>query len=244
MTNQNFASMNVDETALIFIVEYYETFANDRDKLANAYAEGARLILFNKDKQIMQCSQNFQNVVPNGVRKILSCSGEVISHDLFVHVQSTLTMPGSTDIVDECFRCQLTDSSILITYHSIHVNPIIAELPPLPPPVVKPAAPPKPAKTEPPKRPRPPAVEVNDPYALNSKLSVLVVNLPFNRPPSEFVKVLEDFGHVVKFAQSKGKLVAEFERFEEMKAATSKDHPEWNGRTPFVHRMKPGFTFN
>ena len=237
--------MNLDEAALIFVVEYYETFANDKDKLALAYAEGARLILYNKDKQVRQVSQNFQNVVPSGVREIISCNGEIIDSDLYVHVKSTLTLPGSVDTLDECFRCQLTDTSILILYHSIHVNPIIKDLPPLPPPSIKKAPQQtKPVKPEPPKKPKTPTIEVSSPQNVDYKKSVVVKNLSFKVPPSNFVPILETVGHVLKFAQGNGQLVAEFETKEDQKKAVEKIYEEWNGRFPRVFWMNKDFTFN
>ncbi|KAK8853891.1 hypothetical protein M9Y10_016434 [Tritrichomonas musculus] len=237
--------MDVDETALIFVVEFYETFANNKEKLALAYAEGARLVLYNKDKHVRQYSQNFQNVVPSGIREILSCSGEIINSDLFVHVQSTLTLPGSVDILDECFRCQLTDSSILIIYHSIHVNPILSELPPLPPPTPKVVPQPaKQAKPAPPKKPKTPTVEVDSPQNVDYKKSVVVKNLSYKSAPSNFVPILESVGHVLKFVQGNGQLIAEFETKDDQVNAVNKTYEEWNGRKPHVIWMNKDFQFN
>lgn len=236
--------MNLDETALIFVVEYYETFANNKEKLALAYAEGARLILYNKDKQVRQCTQNFQNVVPSGIREIISCNGEIINSDLFIHVLSTLTLPGSVDTLDECFRCQLTDTSILIIYHSIHVNPILCELPHLPPPQPKKVPQQtKPVKPEPPKKPKTPTIEVDSPQKVDYKKSVVVRNLSYKVPPSNFVPILESVGHVLKFVQGNGQLVAEFETKEDQVKAVEKSYNEWNGRIPRVIWMSKDFNF-
>ena len=240
--------MNADDTALIFVVEYYEMYANGRDALANAYKEDARAILYFKDRQIKQTTQNQYKLVPDGIRNILACSGQIVGNDLFVHVKSTLTLPGSTDFVDEVFRCHLTDTSILITYHSIHVNPIVAVLPPLAPLPSPHTAPPnndrqQNTKQEQPKKPRVPAVEVNSPSELNSKLSVLVENLSFSIAPSKFLPLLEQFGQVLKFCQTGGKIVAEYESFPDMKSALSTKFENWNGRVPRIKRMPQDYTF-
>ena len=87
--------MNVDQAALIFVVEYFEALQNDRARLASAYMEGARMILSFKDKPVRKFSKQFHTVIPNGNRKVLQCNGQVIDNHLFVHVESSLTMPAT-----------------------------------------------------------------------------------------------------------------------------------------------------
>lgn len=222
--------MDTDQVILIFIVEYYENLQNNRQNIGSVYAEGAKLLVYNKDKPVMQCKSNFQTLLPLGNRKILSYDGEIIQKTLFVHVKSSLATPGSTDIVDEAFTCTLTDSSMLITYHSIHINPFLGELPPLPPPPVKVAPPPK-VEPKPAPPPPKPAVEVKGPKEFDGQLSVLVKNLPYKIPPSEFVpEMSKRFGRVVKFCQGSGKLVAQFETRKQRNEAVHAPEIEWNGR--------------
>ncbi|KAH0789560.1 hypothetical protein GPJ56_006526 [Histomonas meleagridis] len=226
--------MDVDNTALIFIVEYYEMLVNEKDKLPNAYAEGAPLFMYIKNQPLKVVHQQYQNVIPNGVRTITNCSGEVINGKLYVHVQSTLAQP-SIAKVDECFTCQLKDSCILILHHSIHVNPIIEPLPKLPPPpppkpVVKPE--PKPAP-----KPRDPPIEVDSPDKFIQRFTIFVKNLPFQVAPKEFLAVIEKHGHVSHFMQGKGKLLAQMEDPKIIGKITHLPEFEWNGRKPRIMRM-------
>lgn len=227
--------MDVDQTALIFIVEYYEMFSNNKVQLNSVYAEGARIVLYNQGNRIQQYTQNFHNVVPSGEREILACSGEIIGTDLYVHVKSSLTLPNKKLYLDECFRCLLSDSNIMILYHSIHVNPLLTEIPPLPQNSPKPA--PKPI-------PKPPSMEVNSPQELDYKKSVVIYNLPFNIPPSKFVSVLNSkIGHVEKYVQSEGKLLAQFESNVEQKKAVETTFDVFHGRTPKAKWMPRDFSF-
>lgn len=233
--------MNVDETALIFVVEYYEMLTSNREMLGNAYAEGARIVLYNKQKPISQCCSNFHKFIPAGVRKILQCSGTQIGDKLYVQVKSTLVQPAVLDYLDECFVCNLTESNMLIIYHSVHVNPIVEPLPILPPPpvVAKKQVP----KQEPPPPPKiEPTVEVNSPADLDPKKSALFQNLSFEAPPSDFVPVLEKYGHVVKFSQIKGKLVCEFALRETVNNLIHLPQQiEWHKRAVRIIRMPFNF---
>lgn len=230
--------MNCDQDALIFVVEYFEMLEHDRASISNVYDLGARMVLMVKEGQPQRYSNDFHRVIPPGKRKIIQCNGEVIDGRLFVHVYSSLERPSGTDFVDEAMSCTLRDASILINYHTIHVLPFyakLAQLPPPPPPAPKPA--PKPVEKPKP----PPPTEVTDLRSFDTRLSVFVRNLPFAVPASEFVSVLERFGRVVKFAQTKGKLVAQFETRAARNEATHAEEFEWNGRTPRIGGMPPDF---
>jgi hypothetical protein len=123
------------------------------------------------------------------------------------------------------------------------VNPILAEIPPLPPP--QPAAPRSEPKPAPPPKPKVIPVEVSDPNELKDANSVLVLNLPFKQPGANFVPVLaERFGDVVKFSQTSGKLVAEFSDRNIRNTALHAIQTEWNGRTPRLRAMTKPFTWD
>ncbi|EAY14068.1 hypothetical protein TVAG_478930 [Trichomonas vaginalis G3] len=221
----------MDPNIATFLVEYYETLHNNSREVNNVYVDGARLIIFQGIDQPKAFVSDYAKYIPIGKRKILKYSGSTIGSRLFVHVQSEIEQPYNKLIVDESFSCVLSDVSIMISYHSIHINPLLEPIAVLPPPkpkiitVVKP----KPVEVK-------PAVEVELPQALNTKNSVIVQNLPFNKPPAEFIPILEKFGHVSKFCQAKGKLMAEFSNIDDMFKARDAVYKDWNGRTPKVFR--------
>ena len=233
--------MNLDQAALIFIVEYYELLQNNRDEIPAVYADGARMVLTLKDKPPQKYQKDFQMVIPKGPRKIIECSGETIGDRLFIHVRSSLSRASTTDFVDEAFSCTVTDTSILINYHSIHVNPFLSKLEQLPPPPPKPVQKPQEKPQEKPKPPPPPPEEITNIRAFDPRLTVFVRNLPFKVPPSEFIRELERFGRVVKFAQERGKLLAQFETRAARSEATHANEFEWNGRTPRIGGMPQDF---
>ena len=61
------------------------------------------------------------------------------------------------------------------------------------------------------------------------------------RRSSEFIRELERFGRVVKFAQERGKLLAQFETRAARSEATHANEFEWNGRTPRIGGMPQDF---
>ena len=84
---------------------------------------------------------------------------------------------------------------------------------------------------------------LHSPQKVDYKKSVIVRNLSYKVPPSNFVPVLESVGHVLKFVQGNGQLVAEFETKEDQVKAVEKTYNEWNGRIPRVIWMSKDFNF-
>jgi hypothetical protein len=233
--------MDLDEAALVFIVEYYELLQTNRSALSTAYADGARILLYHRDKPLTTATTKLADFVPAGHRTILHCTGETVGPFLYVHVLSHLATPQETKVLDESFTLAV-NQSILIVYHSIHVGPFLAELAPLPPPKPPaPAAPPKPEKEV---KPKPQKVEVSDPNDLNANNAMLIINLPFKTPGEEYIRVLERFGAVVKFAQTTGKMVVEFADRKVRNEALHTAPEEWNGREPRYRPMAKPFTWD
>jgi hypothetical protein len=211
--------MDADETAVVFIVEYYELLQSARAQLAFAYAEGARLFL-QRATSTKSTSSNFHTVVPAGHRTILTCSGQVMDGFLHVHVQSTLAMGEKVELLDEAFTCRVSERVILILYHSIHVNPILANAPP--PPAAPKPAPPKP-KIDP--------VEVASPARIDRRSGALVRNLSYGLPPKDIIPILvEKFGDITKFSQDRGRLAVEFSEKDANAKAVCAGPFEWEGR--------------
>jgi hypothetical protein len=216
--------MDADQTAVVFIVEYYELLQSAQPQLAFAYAEGARLFL-QRGISTKSTSSNFHTVVPAGHRAILTCSGQVMDGFLHVHVQSTLAMGEMVELLDEAFTCTVSETVILILYHSIHVNPILANAAPPPPP--QPAAP-KPA----PPKPKIDPVEVASPAAIDHRRGAFVKNLSYSLPPKSIIPILvEKFGDITKFFQDRGVLAVEFSERDANANAVCAAPFEWEGRT-------------
>jgi hypothetical protein len=229
--------MQVDDTALVFIVEFFELLQTARARLSSAYSENARMILQLRDQPTKALSQPFHLAIPAGPRKLLQCSGEVISGFLYVHVRSTLTLPTETQILDEAFVCSLSEAGIIIQYHSIHISPILSAKPILPPPKPLPKPAPAPAKP-PPAKPAP--IEVVGLATLDPNKSVMVKNLPFGKPSVEYLpELVKNFGDVVKYAQTKGKLAVEFIDRDTRNRAARATWSEWNGRLAKVVKFDP-----
>ena len=228
----------MDTNLVTFLVEYYESLHSNAKEIGNAYIDGARLIIFQGIEQPKSYVSDYSRYIPSGKRKILKYSGNTIGSRLFVHVQSEIEQTSKKLILDEAFSCVISEVSIMISYHTIHINPLLEPIAVLPPPkpkiitVVKP----KPVEVK-------PAVEVEHPDLLNTRNSAIVSNLPYNTPPSEFVAVLEKFGHIVRYCQTKGKLIAEFENIKFMHKAVESTFKEWNGRMPKVFRCPREFAW-
>jgi hypothetical protein len=230
--------MDLEDTAVIFVVEYYELLQANRERLSTAYADGARILLYHRDKPLRTINANS---IPKGHRTILQCTGETIPPFLYIHVISNLTTSTGVEVLDEAFTCTVHNQSIQILYQSIHVGPILAEIPPLPPP---PAAT-KPVQPPPPKpKPKAVPVEVSDPNELNEANAVLVLNLPFRVPPSDYVTVLEKFGEIPKFAQTSGKLLVEFRDRRTRNEALHAVIEDWHDRLPKYRPMSRPFSWD
>lgn len=232
--------MIADDTALTFIVEYFELLQSDRDRLAAAYSDTARVIINFRDRPPAPQMSPFLKGIPIGSRSLFQCSGEVISGLLYVHVRSRLFLASEAQVVDEAFVCSLTPETITIQYHSIHIGPVLSETPVLPPP--RPAVTAKaPEIVRPPPKPKIDPVEVTSMDQLDGSKSVIVKNLPFISPPSEYLPVLvEHFGPVVKYVQQKGVLGAEFQEKEARDRAVHSTWEKWKGRLANVLSFEAG----
>lgn len=227
----------MDPNLATFIVEYYETLHNNSKDLSDCYVDGARLVIFQGTEQPKSCVNDYSRYIPLGKRKILKYSGNTVGNRLYIHVQSEIEQPYKILIVDESFTCVLSDVSIMVAYHSIHINPLLEPITVLPPPK------PKIITVVKPKIEIKPAVEVESPEKMNTKVCLVVKNLPFNKPPADFIPVLEKFGHVSKYCQAKGQLLAEFEKLDDLFKARDANYDEWNGRKPSVKRWRSDWTW-
>jgi hypothetical protein len=226
--------MQLDDTALVFVVEYFELLQNSRARLMTAYTETAHVVVHLRDRPSVVHPPSFVQHIPAGTRKILQCSGSVISGLLYVHVRSVLTLTSDVQHLDEAFICGLPDAGITILYHSIHINPILSETPALPPP--KPA--PKPEIPVPKAKPAPVEAPTIRDFVINN--SVVVKNLPFARAAAEYLPVLvKQFGDVVRYAQKKGCLAAEFADRAARNKAVHAAWSDWNGRVAKLFPLKP-----
>ena len=231
---------NVVDDIKIFIVEYYEILHTSSPEIKNIYADNAELHIFNKNDKELIFKSNFQNNVPLGKRKIIKYSGYSIPDQrIFVHVQSELEQPYNKMLVDEVFVCSLTSTTILINFHSIHINSLINPIeekkeqkPAIsfkaPKQRTIPGVKPKPPKTTP--------IEVKSINELKTAKCILVQNLPFKEKPSDFLPLLEVHGNIVKYCETKGKLLAEYDLIEDMFAARDANYEQWRGRQPKVIR--------
>ena len=228
----------MDPNVVTFVVEFYEILTNSIKEIANVYAEGAKLIVFQGKEAAKIYVSNYERVLNPEKRKITLVSGKVIGSHLFVHVQSEITQKGEKLISDESFVCLMKDTSILILYHTIHINPLLEPIVVLPPPpkvvhtVVKPKVEKKPAE------------EVANVTPLKKSNCIIINNLPYNKPPKEFIPVMEKYGKVLRFYQMKGRLVVEYEKVEEVYKAKEAYYSEWNGRTPRVFRPPKDYNWN
>ena len=223
--------MNPDVT--VFIVEYYEMIQNQISDIGNAYAEGAKMVIFEKNNPIKSIASNFYRYIPQGKRKIIKYSGDTVNNQLYIHVQSIVEQPYNNQKIDEAFICILTETSIMILYHSMHMLPLlepISQLPPPPPQKVFVKAPPPPPKVI--QQP----VEVDTPEKIDQSCATLVTNMPFQVPPKEFLPILQPFGQITHYCQNKGQLLVQFSKKPEMYDSLTLTSVEWNGRNVNVRR--------
>ena len=231
----------MDENVKIFVVEFYELLHNCSEEMKNIYADNAELHIYNRNTPGQVIKNNFEKAIPLGKRKITKYSGSVIDAKMFVHVQSELEQPYNKMVVDESFVCSLTKASILINYQSIHINPLIEPIEEKKVEVAKPKQMQKQAQET--QKEAKKAVEVKSIDDLKTVKCVLVLNLPFKEKPSEFLPQLEMHGNIIKYCETKGKLLAEFEKIEDMFKAKDAKYPAWKGRQPKVIRCPKQFTF-
>ena len=230
----------VDDNIKIFIIEYYEILHTVSPEIKNIYADNAELHIFNKNEKELIIKSNFQNSIPLGQRKILNYGGYCIPDQrIYVHVQSELEQPYNKMLVDEAFVCSLTSTTILINFHSIHINPLInpIEEKKEPKPTMSFKAPKQQTNMNTKaKHQKITPTEVKSINDLKTVKCILVQNLPFKEKASEFLPQLEIHGNIVKYCETKGKLLAEFDMIEDMFTARDASYEQWRGRQPKVMR--------
>ena len=229
------------DTILTFLVEYYETLDQNIKAIDDAYSQDAVLVKFVKEEQPRTCRSNFYREIKRGRREILKYHGKVIDSNLFIDVASRL----DEDLIDESFCCSVTDSTMLITYHSIHVKPYL-----------KPLAAPKIEKAfrndgmkrvaneiKPLEQPSlPPPEEVDSIKELRTKQCIIARNIPFTAVPSELIEdYLSKYGYVKRFYQADGLLIAEYDELDQLYQALVKESIDWKGRTVSLRRLPKDF---
>ena len=228
----------MDKNIVTFVVEYYEYLSHSVRDISNLYVDGAKIILFQGKEQEKVYVTNYERILISGPRKVKIVSGHVIGNRLYVHVQSEVTKNAKKLVLDEAFICVMNDTSILIQYQTIHVNPLLDPVEVvLPPPLPKVA----PAK---PKVEKKQAEEVATHEPMKKSNCIIVNNLPFRTPPKEFLPVMEKHGTILRFLQLKGRLVVEYEKIEDVYKAKDGYYSEWNGRTPKVFRPPKDYNWD
>lgn len=219
----------IEQDIIVFVVEYYETLQKANDEILGAYNEAAKLVISQNNEPLKVFTSNFHKNLPLGKRQILKMNGHIRKNKMFVQVQSECEQPYKKLLIDEVFLCTLNETTILINYHSIHINPLIEPVSFLPPP--------KPKTVIVKKVVEKPAEEVASIDDVKLDFCILCSNIPFKYPPKDFLPVVAKYGKVNKYVQGKGKLLVEFSgkdkrEMNKLLRRMISEREQWNGRVP------------
>ena len=231
--------MEINNNLITFIVEYYEILQENENEIKELYNEGSKILIIENKQNNKNVSNSISKQIPIGKRRILKYSGEEIGKNLFIHIQSEIEQPYKKLIIDEIFNCLINEFNIIIQYHSIHINPILDPIINLLPinnnnnkinnnKIIENFKP----------------IEVNSPEEINQTLSILVTNLSYKIAPSNFLNILNKYGKIIKYCQSKGILLVEYSNKKEMYAAISCNSYEFEGRTVYIKRCPKELRWN